>query len=115
MHNCQFVKPFPPSLLCVLYPFGIFPVADRCHQERITKILDISRITLHYGYLPLIIYLGMPAPNTQTPCPPVVRTKSDSSGTRWDGYQTVWLTLRTTGYTRSDPKPTLIRLLSPFA
>ncbi|KAF7507073.1 hypothetical protein GJ744_011001 [Endocarpon pusillum] len=45
-------------------------------KERITKILDISRITLHYGYLPLIIYLG---------------------------------------YTRSDPKPTLIRLISPFA
>jgi hypothetical protein len=33
------------------------PFADGC-QERISKILDITREVVHYGYLPLIIYLG---------------------------------------------------------
>lgn len=28
-------------------------------QERISRLIDISRIALHYGYLPLILYLGM--------------------------------------------------------
>lgn len=28
-------------------------------QERISKILDITREVVHYGYLPLILYLGM--------------------------------------------------------
>jgi hypothetical protein len=28
------------------------------HQERISKILDITREVVHYGYLPLILYLG---------------------------------------------------------
>ncbi|KAL1963191.1 hypothetical protein VTN77DRAFT_8624 [Rasamsonia byssochlamydoides] len=27
-------------------------------KERISKIIDISRIAIHYGYLPLIVYLG---------------------------------------------------------
>ncbi|EXJ72032.1 uncharacterized protein A1O5_04535, partial [Cladophialophora psammophila CBS 110553] len=45
-------------------------------QERIGKILDITREVVHYGYLPLILYLG---------------------------------------YTRSEPKPALISLISPFA
>ncbi|ATY66686.1 mitochondrial folate carrier [Cordyceps militaris] len=39
-------------------------------KERIGKLIDISRVAVHYGYLPLILYLG---------------------------------------YTRSDPKPSLIR------
>ncbi|XTI92110.1 Tom7-domain-containing protein, partial [Cenococcum geophilum] len=42
-------------------------------QERIARIIDVSRITLHYGYLPLILYLG---------------------------------------YTRSEPRPSLIRSVS---
>lgn len=41
-----------------LITFSLTPPAFQQKQERITKILDISRITLHYGYLPLIIYLG---------------------------------------------------------
>ncbi|KIV90780.1 hypothetical protein B0A52_06876 [Exophiala mesophila] len=45
-------------------------------KERISKILDITREVVHYGYLPLILYLG---------------------------------------YTRSEPKPALISLISPFA
>ncbi|KAM0802596.1 TOM complex component Tom7 [Usnea florida] len=45
-------------------------------KERITKIIDISRVAIHYGYLPLILYLG---------------------------------------YTMSNPKPTMIRLISPLA
>ncbi len=28
------------------------------YQERISKILDITREVVHYGYLPLILYLG---------------------------------------------------------
>lgn len=27
-------------------------------QERISKIIDITREVVHYGYLPLILYLG---------------------------------------------------------
>ncbi|KXL48434.1 hypothetical protein M433DRAFT_496612 [Acidomyces richmondensis BFW] len=26
--------------------------------ERITRVIDFSRVAIHYGYLPLIIYLG---------------------------------------------------------
>jgi len=44
-------------------------------KERITKVFDIARVAMHYGYLPLIIYLG---------------------------------------YTRTEPRPTLIRLISPL-
>ncbi|KAH9842229.1 Tom7-domain-containing protein [Teratosphaeria destructans] len=45
-------------------------------KERISRVLDFSRVAIHYGYLPLIIYLG---------------------------------------YTRSSPRPSLIRLFSPLA
>ncbi|KAI0471089.1 hypothetical protein GGR56DRAFT_129750 [Xylariaceae sp. FL0804] len=27
-------------------------------KERIGKIMDVSRVALHYGYLPLVLYLG---------------------------------------------------------
>ncbi|KAK6330828.1 hypothetical protein TWF718_003026 [Orbilia javanica] len=27
-------------------------------KERITRIIDISRVAIHYGYLPLILYIG---------------------------------------------------------
>ncbi|KAL4782750.1 TOM7 family-domain-containing protein [Aspergillus varians] len=27
-------------------------------QERISKVIDVSRVAVHYGYLPLILYLG---------------------------------------------------------
>ncbi|KAI1776025.1 TOM7 family-domain-containing protein [Hypoxylon cercidicola] len=40
-------------------------------KERIGKIIEIGRVAMHYGYLPLILYLG---------------------------------------YTRSDPRPSIIRL-----
>ncbi|CAG8984020.1 hypothetical protein HYALB_00002960 [Hymenoscyphus albidus] len=45
-------------------------------KERIGKFIDLSRVAIHYGYLPLIVYLG---------------------------------------YTRSEPRPSLIRLFSPLA
>nr|POE56673.1 mitochondrial import receptor subunit tom7 [Quercus suber] len=45
-------------------------------KERILRIIDFARVGVHYGYLPLIIYLG---------------------------------------YTRSNPRPSLIRLFSPLA
>ncbi|KAI2608434.1 TOM7 family-domain-containing protein [Hypoxylon fragiforme] len=45
-------------------------------KERIGKIIEIGRVAMHYGYLPLILYLG---------------------------------------YTRSDPRPSIIRLLSPLS
>jgi import receptor subunit TOM7 len=45
-------------------------MADRPLQERISRLIDLSRVAIHYGYLPLILYLG---------------------------------------YTRSEPKPALIR------
>ncbi|KIM95911.1 hypothetical protein OIDMADRAFT_20879 [Oidiodendron maius Zn] len=45
-------------------------------KERIGKVIDLSRVAIHYGYLPLILYLG---------------------------------------YTQSEPRPSIIRLLSPLA
>ncbi|KUM55685.1 hypothetical protein ACN42_g11561 [Penicillium freii] len=27
-------------------------------KERVSKVIDISRVAIHYGYLPLIVYLG---------------------------------------------------------
>ncbi|KAF2841720.1 Tom7-domain-containing protein [Patellaria atrata CBS 101060] len=42
-------------------------------KERIARIIDVSRIAIHYGYLPLILYLG---------------------------------------YTRSEPRPSLIRSIT---
>ncbi|KAH6684154.1 TOM7 family-domain-containing protein [Halenospora varia] len=27
-------------------------------KERIGKLIDVSRVAIHYGYLPLILYLG---------------------------------------------------------
>ncbi|KAH6622068.1 TOM7 family-domain-containing protein [Boeremia exigua] len=27
-------------------------------KERIARIIDVSRVAIHYGYLPLILYLG---------------------------------------------------------
>ncbi|KAK4646482.1 translocase of the outer mitochondrial membrane [Podospora pseudocomata] len=40
-------------------------------KERIGKLIEISRVALHYGYLPFILYLG---------------------------------------YTRSDPRPSMVRI-----
>ncbi|KAF2404159.1 Tom7-domain-containing protein [Trichodelitschia bisporula] len=42
-------------------------------RERIAKLIDLSRVAIHYGYVPLILYFG---------------------------------------YTRSIPRPSLIRLVS---
>ncbi|KAG9198393.1 hypothetical protein G6514_010237 [Epicoccum nigrum] len=27
-------------------------------KERIARIIDVSRVAIHYGYLPLILYIG---------------------------------------------------------
>ncbi|KAL1960000.1 hypothetical protein VTO42DRAFT_668 [Malbranchea cinnamomea] len=45
-------------------------------KERISKVIDITRVVIHYGYLPLVVYLG---------------------------------------YTYSEPRPNLLKLLSPLA
>ncbi|KAF2086817.1 Tom7-domain-containing protein [Saccharata proteae CBS 121410] len=42
-------------------------------KERISKIIDVSRVAVHYGYLPLILYLGWSA---STPRPTVIRLLS---------------------------------------
>ncbi|KAF2142876.1 uncharacterized protein K452DRAFT_286504 [Aplosporella prunicola CBS 121167] len=39
-------------------------------KERISKLIDVSRVAVHYGYLPLILYLGW---SHSTPRPPVIR------------------------------------------
>ncbi|EMC97404.1 hypothetical protein BAUCODRAFT_69055 [Baudoinia panamericana UAMH 10762] len=39
-------------------------------KERITRIIDFSRVAIHYGYLPLIIYLGYTRSN---PRPSLIR------------------------------------------
>ncbi|KAJ6149948.1 Tom7-domain-containing protein [Penicillium samsonianum] len=50
-------------------------------KERVSKVIDISRVAIHYGYLPLIVYLVNKTP-------------------------------KKTGYTYSEPKPTLFRYAS---
>ncbi|KAF9266341.1 Tom7-domain-containing protein [Marasmius fiardii PR-910] len=52
----------------------IMPSEDT--KERIAKVVDVSRTILHYGWIPLIIYVG---------------------------------------FTRSNPQPSLIKLISPLA
>ncbi|CAM1508305.1 Fc.00g051530.m01.CDS01 [Cosmosporella sp. VM-42] len=59
-------------------------------KERIVKLIDISRVAIHYGYLPLILYLGMAHSTTIT-------------------YLDDDTDLLSTGYTRSDPRPSVIR------
>ncbi|PYI23303.1 mitochondrial outer membrane translocase complex, subunit Tom7 [Aspergillus violaceofuscus CBS 115571] len=54
-------------------------------KERISKVIDVSRVAIHYGYLPLIIYLGMSNENSPN---------TDSSST---------------GYTYSEPRPSLFK------
>ncbi|KAK4071514.1 uncharacterized protein Triagg1_6175 [Trichoderma aggressivum f. europaeum] len=49
--------------------FKMFALSEES-KERIAKLIDVSRVAIHYGYLPLILYLG---------------------------------------YTRSDPRPSVIR------
>ncbi|KAF3811247.1 Mitochondrial import receptor subunit tom7 [Colletotrichum gloeosporioides] len=39
-------------------------------KERIGKIIEISRVAIHYGYLPLILYLGY---TRSEPRPPFIR------------------------------------------
>lgn len=39
-------------------------------QERIARIIDVSRVAIHYGYLPLILYLGW---SQSQPKPSIVR------------------------------------------
>ncbi|WQF79776.1 Putative mitochondrial import receptor subunit TOM7 [Colletotrichum destructivum] len=39
-------------------------------KERIGKIIEISRIAIHYGYLPLVLYLGY---TRSEPRPPFIR------------------------------------------
>ncbi|KAF4473078.1 FAD carrier FLX1 [Fusarium albosuccineum] len=64
-------------------------------KERIAKLIDISRVAIHYGYLPLILYLG---------------TKSLEQ--RRHLIATTGLTPSMTGYTRSEPRPSVIRYLT---
>ncbi|KIM46432.1 hypothetical protein M413DRAFT_24159 [Hebeloma cylindrosporum] len=45
-------------------------------KERIGKVVEVGRTILHYGWIPLIIYVG---------------------------------------FTRSNPQPSLIKLISPLA
>jgi len=47
----------------------------RPSQERIVRIIDVSRVAIHYGYLPLILYLGY---SQSQPKPSLIR--SDPSG-----------------------------------
>ncbi|KAF9694812.1 hypothetical protein EKO04_006928 [Ascochyta lentis] len=42
-------------------------------QERIARIIDVSRVAIHYGYLPLILYLGY---SQSQPKPSLIRYHS---------------------------------------
>ncbi|KAG0129840.1 putative TOM complex component Tom7 [Tuber indicum] len=39
-------------------------------KERISRVLEISRVALHYGYLPFVLYLGY---SCSTPKPSLIR------------------------------------------
>ncbi|CAH0024274.1 unnamed protein product [Clonostachys rhizophaga] len=69
-------------------------------KERIVKLIDISRVAIHYGYLPLILYLG------------ALETYEATSSTH---SSRIPKTNDLTGYTRSNPRPSVIRLLSPLS
>lgn len=47
-------------------------------QERIARIIDVSRVAIHYGYLPLILYLGY---SQSQPKPSLIRSDSLRSPT----------------------------------
>lgn len=47
-----------------LYCNGTMCSHNRHTQERIGKIIDVSRVVIHYGYLPLILYLGTTGPSS---------------------------------------------------
>ncbi|KAF7542573.1 hypothetical protein G7046_g10145 [Stylonectria norvegica] len=68
-------SPIPDSPIPPPSAAAMFALSEES-KERIAKLIDISRVAIHYGYLPLILYLG---------------------------------------YTRSDPRPSVIRLLSPLS
>ncbi|KAH7122553.1 import receptor subunit-like protein [Dendryphion nanum] len=40
-------------------------------KERIARIIDVSRVAIHYGYLPLILYLGY---SRSEPRPSLIRS-----------------------------------------
>ncbi|RYO57182.1 hypothetical protein AA0113_g8119 [Alternaria arborescens] len=40
-------------------------------KERIARIIDVSRVAIHYGYLPLILYLGY---SQSVPKPSLIRS-----------------------------------------
>ncbi|KAJ5231306.1 uncharacterized protein N7469_005894 [Penicillium citrinum] len=73
-------------------------------KERVSKVIDISRVAIHYGYLPLIIYLGM------------FETCSRIHSPLWRLYPFVALSDSIIpGYSYSEPKPSLFKLFSPLA
>ncbi|KAK7520907.1 TOM7 family-domain-containing protein [Phyllosticta citriasiana] len=39
-------------------------------KERISKLIDVSRVAIHYGYIPLILYFGW---SHSTPRPAFIR------------------------------------------
>ncbi|KAK3392010.1 TOM7 family-domain-containing protein [Sordaria brevicollis] len=48
-------------------------------KERIGKLIDISRVVVHYGYLPLILYLGY---TRSVPKPSIIRRPTMKSELR---------------------------------
>ncbi|KAF3000552.1 hypothetical protein E8E14_002880 [Neopestalotiopsis sp. 37M] len=49
-------------------------------KERIGKLIDIGRVAMHYGYLPLILYFGMLLNDTARSIHP--KTQSINTSTR---------------------------------
>ncbi|EED12535.1 hypothetical protein TSTA_005660 [Talaromyces stipitatus ATCC 10500] len=61
-------------------------------KERISKVIEVSRIAVHYGYLPFIVYLGEQSNDSTIPWY-IINPMANSSP----------------GYTYSEPKPTLFK------
>ncbi|KAF5388346.1 hypothetical protein D9615_000632 [Tricholomella constricta] len=70
--NCRTHLPPPHRQKKLIF----FTMPSEENKERIAKVVEIGRNVLHYGWIPLIIYVG---------------------------------------FTRSNPQPSLIKLISPLA
>ncbi|KAF8238978.1 hypothetical protein L208DRAFT_1239560 [Tricholoma matsutake] len=49
---------------------------DFCCQERIVKAIEVGRTIIHYGWIPLIIYVGFTRSNPQPSLIKCVAVKS---------------------------------------
>jgi hypothetical protein len=67
-------------------------------HEKYARFLDIAKKVVHYGWIPMILFLGMHC-----------RIAHDR---RWGFNES--RPLSPVGYKNSNPRPSLLRILAPF-